>query len=142
MKKILHKSLLAMMVASLAACGGGDSDDSSPSNGGDGGGAGTVTGTPVDGSVKATTGDVFNLSGVVTLMEYEDVVDQDGVSAQSFSLSGMTSTVSAASSGVYTMLGASNLLGINENGDTVFPVANVEPLMVDYSLLSPDQKKL
>ena len=132
------KILLSMVAASLAACGGGGGGDDSNTPPPTGGG-GAITGTAVQGTVKASSGAVFNLSGVVTLMEYDNVVEQDTSSAQSFALTGITST---ASTNVFTMLGASNLLGINENGDTVFPVANIEPLMVDYSLLSPDQKKL
>ncbi|QQD22691.1 hypothetical protein GJQ54_13300 [Oceanospirillaceae bacterium ASx5O] len=133
MNTLTHKTLLALTVASLAACGGGGGGDSSDSS---------ITGTPVQGTVKASSGAVFNLSGVVTLMEYDEVVEQNTLNTQSFSLTGVTSGVAPASSNLFTTLGASNLLGINENGDTIFPVANIEPLMVDYSLLSPDQKKL
>ncbi|WP_300426991.1 hypothetical protein [uncultured Thalassolituus sp.] len=83
---------------------------------------------------------VFNLSGVVTLMEYDQVVDQKEVTNSSFTLGSQTASLKSKST--LSIIGNSNLLGIDEDGNTVFPVSNIEPLLVDYTILSPDNNRL
>lgn len=128
------KLTLTSLVILLTACGGGsssaDSSGSSPTDNIGGSDDNLDTNlSQVNVSGQAAT---FNFSDVETLLEYDDIVEQTQVprryerSPNTFKLEGF----------------GSNILAVNNVGETVYPIENIEPLFVEYSVVHPDGSKL
>ncbi len=162
---MMHKTaaLIASSVLLLSACGGGSSggdnpkDDPIVSPGGNvipGGGSNVPGGgnnVPVV-TPPSSSQPVFSLTGIVTLVEYDEVIEPEPAAVARakpadnvFSLSGFTALFMGEDDTPSIQLpsaSASNLLGVDADGNTVYPFNNIEPLLVNYSVLSPDEKSL
>ncbi len=123
---------LVIIVFALSACSsGGD---------GDGDSGGVVDKLTVN--LSASTTPAVRLSGILTMVEYDEVLEVEAEAKPA----PVANKILAAPGDSQTLIslggGGSNLLGIDESGNTVFPISNVETLIVDFQVLSPDQTQL
>ncbi|GLS25780.1 hypothetical protein [Marinibactrum halimedae] len=149
--------VLAASVATITACGGGGGGSSSSSTPA----APSAPTTPVDsnpptqvdtdpsapstGASKSTV-PVFDLSDVQGLINYGEAVDRSGV-AQKASAVAVTSPVHSSKlifdeEFLSTMRGDANIVGLDAEGNRVYPIENITPLDVQYFVESPDGQKV